>query len=100
MPRELVAIAPREPVLRGYKEKNLTLDEVRISSVFSAVKHGTELGFYRGVNVHFNSHYDSELKIFLLGGYAGFPLPLGNMSVGNIVEVGSELRTLTGVRDV
>ncbi len=95
MPRELVAIAPREPVLQEYKEKKLEPDEVRISSVFSAVKHGTELGLYRGLDVFFNSHYDLELKIFLPGGakrYAGFPLPLGNMTVGNIVEVGSEVQ--------
>ncbi len=71
MPRELVAIAPREPVLQEYRGKKLKPDEVRISSVFSAVKHGTELGLYRGVDVFFGSHYDSELKMFLPGGAEG-----------------------------
>lgn len=95
MPRELVAIGPREPVLQEYKEKTLKPDEVRLSSVFSAVKHGTELGRYRGIDAFFDSHYDSELKIFLPGKterYASFPFPLGNMTVGNIVEVGSGVK--------
>ena len=44
MPRELVAIAPREPVLREYVEPPLQADQIRIRSEFSAPKHGTELG--------------------------------------------------------
>lgn len=93
MPRELVVVAPREPVLREYQEKPLQPNEVRIRSAFSAVKHGTELGYYRGNSADINAYYNSELKLFMSGKPgATYPLPLGNMVVGNILEIGSEVK--------
>lgn len=94
-PKELVAVAPRQPVLREYQEEPLKPNHVRIRSTFSAVKHGTELGLYRGTDPCSTSHFDPELKLFLPGGdkgYAGFPLRLGNMTVGKIIEVGSQVK--------
>ena len=35
MPRELIAIAPRTPVLREYEEPSLNSGEVRLRSIFS-----------------------------------------------------------------
>src|SRR5712692_1874882 len=59
MPRELVAVAPREPVLREYAELPLQPDQIRIRSEFSAPKHGTELGRYRGTSAFNRARYDS-----------------------------------------
>lgn len=95
MPKELIAIAPRKPVLREYEELPLKPNEVRIRSLFSSPKHGTELGLYRGIDAFSTRHYDPELKLFLPGrqeGYASFPLPLGNMTVGEVVEAGSNIK--------
>ena len=47
MPKELIAVAPRTPVLREYKEPSLKPGEVRLRSIFSAPKHGSELRGYR-----------------------------------------------------
>ena len=49
MPRELVAVAPKRPILQEYEEKPLGENEVRIKTEFSSPKHGTELHLYRGV---------------------------------------------------
>ena len=47
MPRELIAIAPRTPILREYIEARLLSGQIRIRTVFASPKHGTELVGYR-----------------------------------------------------
>lgn len=47
MPRELVAIAPRTPVIREYDEPGLGPRQIRIRTEFASPKHGTELVGYR-----------------------------------------------------
>ncbi len=63
MPRELIAVAPRQPLIREYEEPPLPPQQVRIRSEFSAPKHGTELGASscRGKNIfHSGSHLRVE----------------------------------------
>lgn len=94
MPRELVAIAPRTPVLREYEEPPLKSHQVRIKSEFSAPKHGTELGLYRGTSPFSVRRWDPQYNMFFPREeteHPGFPMPLGNTTVGVIVEVGSEV---------
>ena len=43
MPRELVAVEPRTPVLREYEEPALGPRQFRIRPEFASPKHGTEL---------------------------------------------------------
>ncbi|HID06281.1 MAG TPA: zinc-binding alcohol dehydrogenase, partial [Armatimonadetes bacterium] len=94
MPRELVAIAPRTPVLREYEEPPLQPNQVRIRSEFSAPKHGTELGMYRGTSPFSVRRWDAEYQLFLPWEEEPqlFPMPLGNMTIGTVVEVGSEVK--------
>lgn len=96
MPRELVAIAPRKLTLREYEERPLKPNEVRIKSLLSAEKHGTNLLIYRGVTPFHEKEYDRELGIFIPTKerklLARYPVPLGNMTVGVVVEVGSEVK--------
>jgi threonine dehydrogenase-like Zn-dependent dehydrogenase len=70
MPKELVAIEARKPVLRDYEDRPIPDGNVRVKVDFGSPKRGTELTLYRG------SHG------------AGFPMGLGNMCVGKIVEIG------------
>jgi len=70
MPKELVAIAVRQPVLRDYEERPVPDSYVRVKVEFGAPKRGTELTLYRG------------------GRGAGFPMGLGNMCIGRIIEIG------------
>ena len=73
MPRELIAIAPRQPVLREYEDGPVPADSVRVQVEFGAPKRGTELTAYYGYN------------------NPSFPLRLGNMCVGKIIEIGDEV---------
>ena len=73
MPKELVAIAPRQPVLRDYEDSPLPADSVRVQVEFGVPKRGTEMTMYYGLRG------------------AGFPQGLGNMCVGKVSEIGSEV---------
>lgn len=94
MPRELVALGPRQPVIREYEEPPLGPDQVRIESEFSAAKHGTELGSYLGTSPFSIARYDTEMNLFVQeeGSAARFPTPLGNMSIGLVTETGTEVK--------
>lgn len=91
MPRELIAIGPRQPVIREYTDPPLSDHDVRIHAEFSAPKHGTEMGNYRANSPFANSNYDPTLKMFVPRDAPGqaFPIALGNMTVGRVVEVGA-----------
>ena len=93
MPLELIAAAPRTPVLREYEERPLGQNEVRLKSLLSAPKHGTELRAYRADTMDDTKPYDRELRLHMGEARAlRFPMPLGNMAVGEVVELGSEAR--------
>lgn len=91
MPLELVAVAPREPLLREYEERPLEPGTVRVVTEFAAPKHGTELGMYRGTSPFSLAQYDGERRIFVPreSEASHFPMPLGNMAIGRITELGS-----------
>ena len=90
MARELVAIAPQQPVLRQYELPPLGPGMVRIRSEFGAPKHGTELVEYRAPGAGPVTRYDREWHCFLPPppGSQSFPRPLGNMIVGEVTDVG------------
>lgn len=91
MPRELVAVAPRTPVIREYEDEPLGPGEIRVRTQFGAPKHGTELHSYRADSPFTDSHWDPEWKAFLPGApeRGNFPQRLGNIAVGAVVELGS-----------
>jgi len=93
MPRELIAVAPREPVLRDYSEPPLGPSDVRIVTEFGAPKHGTEMGMYTNEAPTSHARYDMEWRCFvpLASAAPSFPRPLGNMCVGTITDVGTEV---------
>jgi threonine dehydrogenase-like Zn-dependent dehydrogenase len=101
MPRELIAIAPRTPVLREYEEPPLGTMQIRIRTEFASPKHGTELIGYRDEPAS-HHQYDRELGAVVpveSTAGAGFPMHLGNMAVGQVVECGPEVtRFQTGDR--
>ncbi len=98
MPRELIAIAPRTPVLREYEEPSLNPGEIRLRSIFSAPKHGSELRGYRAETKDHTSPFEWERRMHVplnpdeiedgKGGGQKFPTRLGNMTVGEVIEVG------------
>ena len=94
MPRELIATAPRTPVLREYQEPPLGPRQIRIRTEFASPKHGTELVGYRNEPAA-NRPYDSTWGAIVPRPAAqepsGFPRPLGNMAVGVVADVGLEV---------
>jgi len=93
MPRELVLMGPRNPVLREYEERPLRPSEIRVRTVFSAEKHGTMMVLYRGASPFEEKYYDERLGVFIRRGRREsiYPMPLGNMSVGVVTEVGESV---------
>src|SRR5918997_2918828 len=93
MPRELIALEPRKPVLREYEEPELGLREIRIRTEFASPKHGTEMVGYRNEPSAKRS-YDPEWGCMIThpGGEGPRNFPLGNMAVGGVTEVGPEVR--------
>ncbi len=93
MPRELIATAPRTPAFRDYDEPPLEPGQIRVRTELASPKHGTELVAYRGDPVAMR-RYDAELGAMVP--HAGdisdlFPMRLGNMAVGTVMEMGSEV---------
>lgn len=94
---ELIAVGPREPALREYEERAPGLGEVRIRSRLAAEKHGTNLLGYRGESPLSEKTFDGQWGLFMpweadRSGGSLFPMRLGNMAVGIVEEVGSEVQ--------
>lgn len=70
MPKELVALAVRQPALQDYEDGPVPEEHVRVKVEFGSPKRGTELTLYRGYRG------------------AGFPMGLGNICVGRVIELG------------
>jgi threonine dehydrogenase-like Zn-dependent dehydrogenase len=110
MPRELIAIAPREAVFRTYEDPDVGPQQVRVRSEFGSPKHGTELALFRGTSPSSVGRWDGDLRLTLdatssevpaTGAGGGrrdlapsFPMALGNMCVGVVEEVGSDVHGL------
>src|SRR4051812_45322430 len=98
MPRELVAISPRTPVLREYDESPLGPEQIRVRAEFASPKHGTELVGYRNDPVA-NRPYDYSLGAVVprdpAEGLNAFPRALGNMAVGTVTEIGTNVSRFT-----
>lgn len=91
MPRALVATAPRTPALVEYREPDLGAGQVRLRSVLSVVKHGTELRAFRADTRDATAPFDRELGLHLPGERRGaFPHLLGNQGVALVMEAGAE----------
>ena len=95
MPRQLIATAPRTPEFQDYEAPEVGPKDVLVRSLFGAFKHGTELISYRGEDPQRDSNYDPEWQMFVPAENAvRFPRGLGNMIVGEVIEVGAEVETV------
>lgn len=95
MPRELIATDVRKPGYREYPDPECGQDQVVVKSQFGVFKHGSELIEYRGESPSKDSNYDNEWQMFVKADNpVRFPKNLGNMIVGEVVEVGAEVETV------
>lgn len=91
MPRELIAERPGQCSLREFQELPLKPNQVRVRSLYSAFKHGTEFRAFQANTKDASNSFDSELRLHLRGQERRdyYPMQLGNMYVSEITEVGS-----------
>lgn len=89
MPREFILTAPRQIEFREYREPPLAAGEVRVRSLVSGIKHGTEMALYLGTTPFLTQRFDLECRLFLPDEKANFyPRRLGSWLVGEVIEVG------------
>jgi threonine dehydrogenase-like Zn-dependent dehydrogenase len=92
VPRELIASAPRTPELRWYDEPELGPAQIRVRTEFASPKHGTELVAYRNEPAAGRPYSGAWGAVLPASGSgATFPRRLGNMAVGTVTEVGTEV---------
>tara|TARA_Y100001934_G_scaffold158852_1_gene189896 strand:- start:3551 stop:4582 length:1032 start_codon:yes stop_codon:yes gene_type:complete len=96
MPLELIADRPGHAILSEYDEPELAPGEVRVNSLFSSVKHGTELRGFRADTPDASDRWDRELGLHRRGEAVGdeFLRRLGNMCLGEVSAVGAEVDAL------
>ncbi|PZA07258.1 MULTISPECIES: zinc-binding dehydrogenase [unclassified Meiothermus] len=93
---QVVFTAPRTVQLQEYPDPPLQPGEVRVRTLYSGISAGTELTQYRGTNPYLEKRWDPERRLFVPG-QAGLEYPLrgiGYEQVGQVVEVGSQVRRL------
>jgi len=95
--RKLICTAPNIAVLAEYEDRMIKANEVKVRVEFASPKHGTEIADFRGTTPFIDGKYDPEWQIFKNReqdeprGLEYGDLPLGNMFVGIIVEVGEDV---------
>ena len=94
MPRELIAPARMEVAFRDYESQPLAADQVRVKSRYGAAKHGSEMAMFQGYAGH-RGDWDNRLRLFTQENQmVTYPGGLGNICVGNVVEVGADVRAV------
>lgn len=91
MIRELIAPAPNQLAWREVNLPPLQPDQIRVRSLYGAAKHGTEMALFKGYAAA-RGGYDNTLRLHRqeLPG-VNYPVALGNIIIGEVVEVGSEV---------
>jgi threonine dehydrogenase-like Zn-dependent dehydrogenase len=95
--KKLVCTAPRIARLVEYEDQAVKRNEVKVKVEFASPKHGTELADFRGTTPFIDGKYDPEWQVFRERdpeeprGIIYGDLPLGNMIVGTIIEVGADV---------
>lgn len=96
--KALILEAPKKVSLREEMLPELAANQVLVRSRLSAFKHGTEMEAYYGSSPFQHKNLDPQWRVFQENreGTASilYPGPLGNMTVGVVEKVGSEVRSL------
>jgi len=93
MPQEFLVTAPGTIQFQSYEETPVKSDEVRIKSLVSGIKTGTEMALYQGITPFLDQQFDPVLRLFRPAEKQGlYPCNLGSWLVGEIVEVSSQVK--------
>ncbi|MDR4927284.1 zinc-binding alcohol dehydrogenase [Peribacillus simplex] len=95
--KKLVAVKPRVAELLEYEDNSIKSNEVKIEVQFASPKHGTEVIDFRGMTPFMDENFSEEWRMFMpreegtTKGIVFGEFQLGNIVVGQINEVGSEV---------
>ncbi|WP_285769363.1 zinc-binding alcohol dehydrogenase [Peribacillus sp. SI8-4] len=95
--KKLVAVKPRVAALVDYEESDIKPNEVRIDVHFASPKHGTEVIDFRGMTPFMDEDFSEEWRMFMpreegsTKGIVFGEFQLGNMVVGQIIEIGTDV---------
>jgi len=95
--KKLVATAPRVAALVDYEDRPVQANEVKIKVAFGAPKHGTEVVDFRAASPFIDEEFSAEWNLFVPraeGAARGIEFgkfQLGNMVVGEVVEMGDSV---------
>ncbi len=95
MARQLLATAREEVSFGDIDLPTPTSTQMRVRSLWGAVKHGTEMALFKGYAGP-RGGYDNQTRLF--DGQQqmiSYPAPLGNMCVGEVLEVGADVTGFT-----
>ncbi len=94
MIHELIAPAPNTVAWREVASPALQPNQVRVRALYGAAKHGTELSLYTG-SAAARGGYDSAWRVFRADrSGVNYPVRLGNIMVGEVIEIGSAVTRL------
>jgi NADPH:quinone reductase-like Zn-dependent oxidoreductase len=88
--REWLLTGPRQLKYVAYEDPPLADNEVRVRSIVTGVKRGTEMTLYRGVGPMHSKTFDLTRRAMVeaTGGAPPYPRGLGSWGVGEIIAVG------------
>ncbi len=95
--KKLIAAAPRVAALVDYEDRAVADNEVKIKVVFGAPKHGTEVVDFRAASPFIDEDFNPQWQMFMPRddnaprGIEFGRFQLGNMVVGDIIEVGKNV---------
>lgn len=93
--KEVVSTEPRKAFLREYEDVPVKENEIRAEVDYAAAKHGTEFTHFRGEDPFLENVFDEEYLLFRESKEAAekpFFMRPGNMWIGHITEMGSEVK--------
>lgn len=92
MPQEFLVTAPRTIEFRDYTDPPLLPGEVRVKSLVSGIKLGTEMALYTGSTPFLDHAFDPVFRLFQPAGGSGlYPCNLGSWLAGEVVEIGPKV---------
>lgn len=94
MPKELISPEAGVCAFREVNRIPLQSGQVRVRSHYGAAKHGTEMALFKGY-ANQRGYYDTSYKLFVpQTAGVNYPVRLGNMCVGEVVEKAPDVTTL------
>lgn len=93
MPQEFILTAPRTTKFQEYDEPPLQPGQVRVQSLLTGIKNGTEMTMYRGTSPFTEGYLDTATRLFRSRkpGTSMYPMKLGSWGVGKVLEVGEDV---------